>query len=144
MQIPAISLWQPWAQLIAIKRKLYETRSWPTRIRGTVAIHAAKTWTSDLRYDAENFEEDLGLERGALTGCPRGAVVCVADLTSCVLMDEELVRSVGCQERMVGGWGPGRYAWKLENVRRLREPLPAKGRQGFFTVDVPSHLLLVA
>ena len=38
----ALSLTQPWAQLIAIHAKKVETRSWPTSFSGVLAIHAAK------------------------------------------------------------------------------------------------------
>lgn len=41
----AISVWQPWAQLIACGAKPYETRHWPPPrdlIGTTIAIHAAK------------------------------------------------------------------------------------------------------
>lgn len=38
-----ISLWQPWATLIAIGAKHYETRSWNIHFRGEIAIHAART-----------------------------------------------------------------------------------------------------
>lgn len=38
----AISLWQPWATLVAIDAKRFETRSWKTNYRGLLAIHAAK------------------------------------------------------------------------------------------------------
>lgn len=43
-----LSLWQPWATLIAIGAKQVETRSWRTRYRGPIAIHAAKVWTQQL------------------------------------------------------------------------------------------------
>jgi len=42
LAIKAISLWQPWASLVANGLKLYETRGWPTKYRGVLAIHAAK------------------------------------------------------------------------------------------------------
>lgn len=38
----ALSLWQPWASAIALGSKRIETRDWPTRYRGLLAIHAAK------------------------------------------------------------------------------------------------------
>ena len=41
-EIKAISLWQPWASLIALGGKKIETRSWPTKYRGPLAIHASK------------------------------------------------------------------------------------------------------
>ena len=38
----AITIWQPWAFLLAMGAKQYETRSWETAYRGPIAIHAAK------------------------------------------------------------------------------------------------------
>lgn len=54
----AISLWQPWASLIACGAKPYETRSWsPPRglIGQPIAIHAAKK----IDKGAAQFAEDL-------------------------------------------------------------------------------------
>jgi hypothetical protein len=54
----AISLWQPWASLIACGAKPYETRHWaPPRalIGQTIAIHAAKR----VDKDAIPFAEEL-------------------------------------------------------------------------------------
>jgi activating signal cointegrator 1 len=54
----AISLWQPWASLIACGAKPYETRSWapPRELIGqTIAIHAAKK----IDKDAAAFAEEL-------------------------------------------------------------------------------------
>jgi len=38
----AITIWQPWASLLASGGKMYETRPWETSYRGPIAIHAAK------------------------------------------------------------------------------------------------------
>lgn len=38
-----VSLMQPWATLIALGEKSIETRSWATKYRGEIAIHASKT-----------------------------------------------------------------------------------------------------
>jgi activating signal cointegrator 1 len=54
----AISLWQPWASLIACGAKPFETRSWaPPRdlIGQPIAIHAAKK----IDKDAAEFAQDL-------------------------------------------------------------------------------------
>lgn len=53
-----ISLWQPWASLIACGAKPFETRHWapPRELIGqTIAIHAAKK----VDKDARQFAEDL-------------------------------------------------------------------------------------
>lgn len=38
----ALTLHQPWASLIAAGVKTIETRSWSTRYRGPLAVHAGK------------------------------------------------------------------------------------------------------
>jgi activating signal cointegrator 1 len=38
-------------------------------------------------------------------------------------------------QRPLGDFTPGRYAWLLDNVRPLPEPIPAKGKQGLWTPD---------
>jgi len=40
--LKALTLWQPWASLLAGGGKMFETRSWKTNYRGPVVIHAAK------------------------------------------------------------------------------------------------------
>lgn len=37
-----ISIIQPWATLIALGEKKFETRSWKTKYHGELAIHAIK------------------------------------------------------------------------------------------------------
>lgn len=39
-----LTLHQPWASLVALGVKSIETRSWSTRYRGPLAIHAGKGW----------------------------------------------------------------------------------------------------
>jgi len=39
----AITIHQPYASLIACGAKIYETRSWATKYRGKIAIHAGKS-----------------------------------------------------------------------------------------------------
>lgn len=36
-----------------------------------------------------------------------------------------------------GDWAPNRFAWALAAVEPLEVPVPWKGRQGFFTVELP-------
>src|SRR6185369_10465534 len=47
--IGMMALTQPWATLLAIGAKRWETRSWPSNFRGTFAIHAAKGFHADDR-----------------------------------------------------------------------------------------------
>jgi activating signal cointegrator 1 len=65
--IPVLSLHQPWASLIAIGAKRFETRSWPApnaMIGRSIAIHAAKTVTSLRDLCDEGVE--AGWEHGVI------------------------------------------------------------------------------
>ena len=52
----ALTLTQPWASLIAAGAKHWETRSWRTRFRGELAIHAAR---NDRDGRAEMAEQEF-------------------------------------------------------------------------------------
>lgn len=150
-----ISLWQPYASLIAIGAKKIETRGWPTKYRGPLAIHAAKKWDRDVKETilSEPFRRALiegGCTLTSLPGCdaitlPLGKVVCVCELTDCALVElgylEGKTKNYDWPEHPesdFGNYGLNRFAWILSNVRKLSEPIPWVGRQGFF--DVPDEL----
>jgi hypothetical protein len=151
--VKTLTLTQPWATLVAIGRKTFETRSWSTNYRGPLAIHAGKGTAEftprELRElcNREPFKSVLaeaGYEGRALQTwdlLPRGAIIAVCDLVDCIPTDSQGKRahwyetprlSVGEPERSFGNFGPNRFAWKLANVRRLREPLPARGALGLW------------
>ena len=80
----ALTIWQPWASLIAGGAKQYETRSWATKYRGPIAIHVA------ARY-IRKWDLPAGLARVvdaemAAGRCPKwgdmpfGAVIATAEL----------------------------------------------------------------
>ena len=148
----AITLWQPWASLIACGAKKYETRSWATRYRGPIAIHAAKRDPVNLPYHIQVEINPILLEHYSLwKDLPRGAVVATAELVQCwemtdigrVVDGSTAAHIVGGiyggkadiisgKEILFGDWRPGRFAWELANVQMLPEPMPAKGRQGLW------------
>lgn len=132
----ALTLWQPWAQLIAVGAKSYETRSWPAPrnlIGQRIAIHAAKRWDRDLQAICleEPFRSAL-LEFSSPSDLPRGVVVATARLLECFPTSS---LNPSRAERSFGDWGPGRYAWLLVDVDRLKKPIPARGAQGIWTFN---------
>lgn len=88
----ALTLWQPWASLIAVGAKTIETRSWSTTYRGPLAIHAAKRqpdWSAMKELVAghawnEWYAAGLVAEDGSTDHIPLGAVVAVCDLVDVV------------------------------------------------------------
>lgn len=123
VELTAVTLHQPWASLIAEGKKHYETRSWATDYRGPIAIHAAKKLHED--------ESLISLLEVPTSEIPLGAIVAIAQLTDCILMDEEFILKQSSFEQYLGLWEVGRYAWKLENVRAI-EPIAAAGKQGLW------------
>jgi len=142
----AISLWQPWASLIAAGGKQIETRSWapPKAFIGQpLAICSTKYTLKEVLADAWRTPEIREFMRSngmIMDRLPKGAVVAVCVLGGSVKITEGLAASLSPLERAVGYYAPGRFAWILENVIALREPVPVIGRQGFFDVDIDPDL----
>ena len=127
----ALSLTQPWATLVATGKKKVETRTWRTKYRGALYIHAAKDFPGDAAKFAE-AERALGRLPARV---PRGAVVAIARLVD-VRRTEDVVQTVSALERYYGDYSPGRFAWFLEDVKELPEPIPYRGELGLFEVEL--------
>lgn len=140
----AITLWQPWASLVAIGAKKIETRGWPTKYRGPLAIHAGvKPWHLTLMQGNPSLQDAVirafggepnhakGSAQGGNFDLRYGAVIAIADLVDCIEMTSENIAQVYPHEREFGYYEPGRFMWILANVRRI-DPVPATGRQGLW------------
>lgn len=148
----AITIWQPWASLLACGGKRFETRSWATSYRGPIAIHAAK---KDVFDALALIPVPVALEMKKLIGAewkdlPTGAVIATANLVGChgiceVQKDRTSPRVAGYRdcnrigtwivasdrEVSFGDWTPGRYAWELSDMKIIA-PVPVSGRQGLW------------
>lgn len=135
----ALSLWQPWASLVAVGEKRVETREWATKYRGLLAIHATAKipprWLGASR-ESETFRTEFADVfsvplNGALEGMrnlPRASVLCIVRLAD--IQQTDHVREILCErERVFGNYDDGRYAWFLEMVERFDTPIPAKGNR---------------
>jgi len=66
-----------------------------------------------------------------------GVVLCVCHLVNCLPITQEFVATLNEQEKAFGDYTAGRYAWILEDVRMLPEPIPAKGMQRLWQWEMP-------
>lgn len=150
----AITVWQPWASLIAYEAKVFEFRGWrpaPSLIGQRIAIHAAARAVNpvELRALLVKLHSPAWRETGILGReagiklleamkpepwlLPRSAVVCVA-LLGKPLANAELAESLGVEH--VNDSDRDQHAnigWPLSDVCRLEPPVPARGNQGFWT-----------
>ena len=152
----ALSLWQPWASLVAFGEKKVETRIWKTSYRGPIAIASTKAERPlpgiGMSRDSKLFQEYFRLaserhgwgarywpekDREGWNVCPPdlrralcgfGAVLCTAELVA--IEETSAVRDdLDEKERVFGNYEDGRYAWFLENVKRFDRPIPVKGNR---------------
>ena len=133
-----LTLSQPWATLVAIGAKKIETRSWNTNYRGPLAIHAAKCfpkWAEALCHD-EPFRLALlnaGVKSTSKYDLPLGAIVATCELVATIQTGAaQAAYSLTDYEIAFGDYSPGRWAWRLVNVQKLSEPIPAKGMLGLW------------
>lgn len=141
----AITIWQPYATLIMLGLKRYETRCWGTSYRGPLIIHAAKRWDEDRDWDCSRVTEllqqqtftaaSLGDERLRLFYTPMGdtlgKALGIVDLTSCQQMKDG-----GSEfENQVGTFGSGRFGWECDRPQLFEEPIRHQGKQGLWTPE---------
>lgn len=147
--IRAISLWEPWASLIAVGAKKVETRSYYTNVRGSLLICAAQTKKGLKIADEAGFVEggaaysgreiclDIG---GKEIEMNFGKAVAVVDFAHCITTDlfrqETTGREFKSQEPF-GDFSAGRFAWVFHSIKRIKKPFEVKGKQGFFFVEMP-------
>ncbi|MEH1786438.1 MAG: ASCH domain-containing protein [Nostoc sp.] len=141
-----ITLWQPWASLIPLGLKQYETRSWGTSYRGPLLIHAAKRpidggaiagWLH-VQQVAEIKPKGKDDPFFTYLNLPLGEVVAIAQLTDCIKMTQEFIDTQSEIEIACGDWQVGRYAWKLNDVRSV-EGILCKGMQGL--IEAPLDVI---
>jgi len=145
----ALTLTQPWASLVAIGAKTVETRSWSTKYRGPIAIHAAKDYPASARAYTVNepiVRAQLEAQFSDPGRIPTGAVIAVAELVDVVPTGRIITDLIGparwmrmrdlilisTAEALVGDFSDGRFGWLFAHVHRFQVPVPTKGMLGLW------------
>lgn len=125
-----ISLLEPWASLIKEKVKYIETRSWQTKYRGELYIHASKKKLT--KNNLIEYKEQLSLLKD--TNFKYGYIIAKCNLVDCKVMTKELINEIkkNHNEYISGDYKVGRYAWILKDIEILKTPIPAKGQLGIW------------
>lgn len=135
---------QPYATLMLPPFNKIETRTWQTKYRGWVAIHAAKTVysTSQLKEIAGNQYERL-MDTITDHDFHKGSIIAVGYLTDCRRMLPEDADKSFVEYR------PHLWCHIYEKVIEIN-PIPFKGQQGwarmtqgFIRENIPLKLLKV-
>ena len=102
----AISLRQPWANLVATGKKTIETRKWSTNYRGDLVICSSQN--PKIK--------------------PYGKALCIVELYDVKPMTKK-------DEKMACiSVYPKAKAWFLRNLRPINPPIPVKGSLGIFNL----------
>lgn len=114
----AISIRQPWAWAIIFGGKIIENRTWATRYRGPLLIHAGKSMTGSDYERVRSYLAEDGIKAPQRRELPLGGIIGMVELVDCV-------------EDHESPWFDGPVGWIFQNPR----PLPfraCKGRLGLF------------
>lgn len=120
----ALSIRQPWAWAIVNAGKRVENRTWETRYRGPILIHAAKGVTKREYEQFASFWQNF--PRRPLQSYPRppsfdalqrGGIVARAEVIGCISISREIPLPSGRGCKRV----PQR-AWASVSPPRLRKP----------------------
>ncbi len=121
-----ITIKQPFATLIAEGLKRYEFRTWKTKYRGDILIHAGKS------VDKKAMKKFASLGLSYPTGC----ILAKAHLSDCVLVDNQLRRDLEQENRLVYSgliedldWSG--YGFLMDNVCKI-EPIYVNGALSFW------------
>ena len=127
----ALTICQPYAELIMRGEKLVENRNWGMRYRGAMLIHAGKSREWLQSYSPLPDRMDYG------------AIIGIVQVRGCI----EFRRGKRLDPLVLEAWPwladhihcEGPYCWILEDAFRFQEPVPYRGMQGIF--DMPAGLV---
>jgi len=127
---PALSIQQPWAELVLLGKKSIEVRTWSTPYRGLLLIHTGQRGDDELA-------QELGwphLYKGGYVGA-----VMLHDLTEFDPTSWETLR----RGHLSFGDMPARaQAWWFSGALRFEMPVAGRGELGVFTPPENLHQVL--
>jgi hypothetical protein len=154
--VKALTLHQPGASAIATGAKVHETRGWapPKSLIGErIAIHAGKSFGPGGKTAAREWvlaalelpDHKAWMREAKIimyldrvwdinySTIPQGVVLCTVRVAE-VLPTKAVRNSVEDTDYELGDYGPNRFAWRLDELRRLPAPVPLRGAQGLFNL----------
>lgn len=129
----ALSIQQPWIDLIIKGAKTLEIRDWPAKRRGLIALHASRT----IDFGAAHlfgYSEPWKL--------PVGKILAVATIADVIELNiENWPQTIHLHRRPMPAEG-GVFGIVLKDVRKLQSPVLYRGRLNFFPLDEKTDKLV--
>ncbi len=130
IDMKVITIKQPFATLIAEGIKEYEFRTWRTKYRGEILIHAGKGVNQKAMEKFKDYHFDY----------PSGAIIAKVTLRDCVEIDDNMRKILQeknplVYKRVISDTEWKGYGFQLENVSKI-EPIPINGKLGLWDYDL--------
>lgn len=124
-----LTIKQPWATLIMQGDKRFEFRSWQTKYRGDLLIHAGKgTDKEAMKRLAKYLPDEI----------PLGKILGKVTLVDCIRMCPEFKEMLLKENSDIYTKSSfsENFGWQVENVQVFDEPIEAKGHLSLWEYDI--------
>ncbi len=124
-----LTIKQPWATLIMQGDKRYEFRSWQTKYRGELLIHAGKSVDKEaIKRLAKYLPENL----------PLGKILGKVRLVDCIKMSPEFKEMLLKEnsEIYTKSSFQENYGWQVTDIEVFEESIEAKGRLSLWEYNI--------
>ena len=141
----AISLQNPWAQLVVSGFKTVEAKTWTTDYRGELLICSKARSDKSLEkavLDVIEEETDLAFEQSEFF--VNGAVLGKVQLVDVRPLTEDDLEESWMDPAELEETDTPLYAWVFENAEPIAEPIEVKGKPRLFDVELPADTVFVS
>ena len=124
-----LTIKQPWATLIMQENKRFEFRSWQTKYRGELLIHAGKGIDKEAVKRLANYlPKEL----------PQGKILGKVTLVDCIKITPEFKEELLKENSDIYTKSSFQenYGWQLEDVNVFNEPIDANGHLSLWEYDI--------
>lgn len=124
-----LTIKQPWATLIMQGNKKFEFRSWQTKYRGDLLIHAGKGIDKEAMVRLKKYlPEDL----------PLGKILGRVKLVDCIKMSPEIKEMLLKEndEIYTKSSFKENYGWQVTDVEVFDKPIDAKGHLSLWEYEL--------
>ena len=124
-----LTIKQPWATLIIQGDKRFEFRSWQTKYRGELLIHAGKGKDKEAINRLKKYIPEV---------LPQGKILGKVTLVDCIKMSPEFKEMLLNENSDIYTKSSFKenYGWQLENVEVFDEPIEVKGHLSLWDYEI--------
>jgi hypothetical protein len=120
----ALTIRQPWAELIVSSRRRFEVRNWKPDYKGWLLVHAGK------KLDEEAARR-FNIAAGDLTF---GAIIGKVRIDDCIEFTPQTWEELRSQHLEWSDYQPGVFGWRLSEAAKFEHAIPWSGSLGLFEV----------